>query len=914
MCVSAMDFDDSTDGELCSIDCDDYDCVFYGTPLPELDEDAPQPRARPPDQTVRDAQGRQRFHGAFTGGFSAGFFNTVDTPEGFTPAAFVSSRQNRRGNPQTQTPHDFMDEEDLGEFGIAPQRITAKTDFSGRESSSYIAKSSSFRPSVIPGQPALQDIIKPIVETVGVRILKRLGWKPGQGIGPLITHAEKKLQQKKVYGCALPEDRAAPREQEEEDEDDSVWLDKLLAPMDMDMPAIRPKSDRFGLGYSGLSRHSVLGSSDNSDALRQTHRDGKISIRGQAFGVGALEEDDDDLYTTEDMSQYDFQEQSEAHATTNSKPSQAQEPAVGGALCRPVPGFVGAQTSGENQRPGGGRLHAPPKLPASYRSDWRFTDPSRGPQTGSGRSRFLDSGLSRFHSSGSAAVSGSEARGLDRQRLSASDRSRMLAEPQERVQQEQGIASNAPRPDLDLDRTPGAPRERVEIKPFAAFPDKQRRYEAFVKLKGKGNRKALLFSSQPSSMTDAQRENEFSEFVRAAAIFLPLSGVLAERFQSAGTTADVDRAASGASAGDVQDDDPAVQAAQCGMHGRLTRRQHSWMPEPLLCKRFNVPPPRADTQSGGGGRKEKASLFDVAPVDYGSRSGANPGETRTLSIPKTSSSGSSAAAVSVERSENLQVKQIPPEEVEVKQEEPDAIQTVGTDPPQPSSRPPADLFSAIFNDTDSSDSDESVDTPSADRAPSTQTTDNTDPVLPTAPTDGGAEDRPADISPLNQPGGGGSHAVSERAEETGCGGLFDNIDLDELNRWKRRETVSATSIVPEEPTRDQVTERIKQEDPEEYGPALPPAAAPLDSRPPAAAPLDSRPRKRRRSHSSDSSADRHKKRRHKEKKRKKEQKRHRSRNSSSSDSDSDAVKILHKLHRITSKKRDKKRKKKKHSL
>ena len=34
------------------------------------------------DQTVRDAQGRLRFHGAFTGGFSAGYFNTVGSKEG----------------------------------------------------------------------------------------------------------------------------------------------------------------------------------------------------------------------------------------------------------------------------------------------------------------------------------------------------------------------------------------------------------------------------------------------------------------------------------------------------------------------------------------------------------------------------------------------------------------------------------------------------------------------------------------------------------------------------------------------------------------------------------------------------------------------------------------------------------------
>lgn len=35
------------------------------------------------EQTVKDEKGRyQRFHGAFTGGFSAGYYNTVGTKEG----------------------------------------------------------------------------------------------------------------------------------------------------------------------------------------------------------------------------------------------------------------------------------------------------------------------------------------------------------------------------------------------------------------------------------------------------------------------------------------------------------------------------------------------------------------------------------------------------------------------------------------------------------------------------------------------------------------------------------------------------------------------------------------------------------------------------------------------------------------
>jgi hypothetical protein len=62
------------------------------------------------EQVVTDAEGRRRFHGAFTGGFSAGYFNTVGSKEGWAPSTFVSSRA-QRANRQ-QRPEDFMDDED----------------------------------------------------------------------------------------------------------------------------------------------------------------------------------------------------------------------------------------------------------------------------------------------------------------------------------------------------------------------------------------------------------------------------------------------------------------------------------------------------------------------------------------------------------------------------------------------------------------------------------------------------------------------------------------------------------------------------------------------------------------------------------------------------------------------------------
>lgn len=62
------------------------------------------------DQIVTDEKGRQRFHGAFTGGFSAGYFNTVGSKEGWEPATFKSSRSERQSK-KSLKPEDFMDEE-----------------------------------------------------------------------------------------------------------------------------------------------------------------------------------------------------------------------------------------------------------------------------------------------------------------------------------------------------------------------------------------------------------------------------------------------------------------------------------------------------------------------------------------------------------------------------------------------------------------------------------------------------------------------------------------------------------------------------------------------------------------------------------------------------------------------------------
>ena len=177
-------------------DSDEDTFASFGTPLEILEEDVPRKKAVPiHEQIVTDTEGRRRFHGAFTGGFSAGYFNSVGTKEGWQPSTFVSSRS-KKMEQRAQRPEDFMDEEDIGEFGIAPKRITTKEKFSvlDREPQSrkrVVEADDALR--VIPGEPVLQDLVLPVKMSVGVELLKKMGWKEGQGIGPRERRSKKKV-------------------------------------------------------------------------------------------------------------------------------------------------------------------------------------------------------------------------------------------------------------------------------------------------------------------------------------------------------------------------------------------------------------------------------------------------------------------------------------------------------------------------------------------------------------------------------------------------------------------------------------------------------------------------------------------------------------------------------------------------
>lgn len=290
------------------------------------------------DQIAVDVNGRRRFHGAFTGGFSAGFWNTVGSKEGWTPQAFKSSR-GEKATHSVQKPNDFMDDEDVGEFGIAPQRIQTRDDFTPNETEEQISSKNKRKlptnsSGPIPGVPVLHLVLESCRDKVAVRLLKRMEPKLAGKIlnkvekPPKVVESEVKEDESpeadgdasaKVYQCDMgPFQHRRSVDDDSGSDSDSVGLDDLMfADDDFDEYAKHVKNDRFGLEYVGLDKGAFFGTS-SSDAAHQKSlnlfssfemvdkNNKKLSIKGQAFGVGAFEEDDDDIYAKDDMTKYDF--------------------------------------------------------------------------------------------------------------------------------------------------------------------------------------------------------------------------------------------------------------------------------------------------------------------------------------------------------------------------------------------------------------------------------------------------------------------------------------------------------------------------------------------------------------------------------------------------------------------------------
>lgn len=292
------------------------------------------------DQIAVDNNGKRRFHGAFTGGFSAGFWNTVGSLEGWTPSEFKSSR-NEKASHRAQLPSDFMDDEDIGEYGIAPQRIQTTDDFTESNKRSTQKRKSENSMGPIPGAPVLELVLESCRDKAAIRLLKRMDSKYAKKLmgrtedpknlmenvtdvideelnqsGNIeeneISDGSKNEPQPKVYQCDLGPIQRFNRTGNNSDNDSDIEIDQFISDSGEFATVLdNMKTNRFGLDYSGLYKgnfFTIMGAeapqrASGSNALSKftitDKNNKKVTINGQAFGVGAFEEDDDDIYDKE---------------------------------------------------------------------------------------------------------------------------------------------------------------------------------------------------------------------------------------------------------------------------------------------------------------------------------------------------------------------------------------------------------------------------------------------------------------------------------------------------------------------------------------------------------------------------------------------------------------------------------------
>ena len=591
--------------------------VTFGTALPPLDSESRDDGSYVPlwNQEVRDERGRKRLHGAFTGGFSAGYFNTVGSKEGWAPSTFVSSRSNRAKDAKTpaqQKPEDYMDDEDLADASEA-QKLETQASFAGLGAT----QDDGMRRGL------LSDLFRVNEDTIGVKLLQKMGWRQGQGVGP-------KVQRK----ATLDEDHVSK---------DGTHL---FAPANSRVVLINKKKDRFGLGYAGegrldgrpdnrqpttLSRQQDDIDEDDEQSLFSLKRSTKSNSKTKrsGLGVGVLNDtgsDDDDPYEMGPKISYnriiggDRKKKKGGIVVKSANPAAKNAPSfmskklgkvinsTGFRKCHdgrlPLDGFVLASspllTDQENKYP-------PPKVP----DDW---EPSKAKDSAvsSDRATFKSTADVARESTMDPAA---RAAVLGEQRLpgksifdfmSKEARDRLVSAtgrtnlPQARgeaapagyerseAQKTKSLWDLVPRLDPSV-ATSALQRGIGGWMPYSEDEAKRSRYRNFLEISS-GSRKTL--PDRPAGSSTDEWVNEMREFAQAAQVFKPISGLMASRFTSSSSapTKASDHAPSAPSASS-KPEDPAEAAAKIGMFGPMTRSTLTFYPTRLLCKRFNVKAP-----------------------------------------------------------------------------------------------------------------------------------------------------------------------------------------------------------------------------------------------------------------------------------------------------------------------------------
>ncbi|KAL5633454.1 hypothetical protein ACGC1H_003821 [Rhizoctonia solani] len=603
---------------------------LIGTPLPSLASTKDANEFVPVwKQEVRDEKGRRRLHGAFTGGFSAGYFNSVGSKEGWTPSTFKSSRNARAGQ-KASRPEDFMDEEDLAEMRDS-QKLVDTNEPVGSVSHLQSNDDSSLT-------SALQSLTLPSTDSPGAKLLRKMGWKPGQGVGPRISYARRRQQD--IDAGVVPHD--AP--------EDAEASKHLFAPRDTPVLLFRAKDNAHGLGHNGPVR---LGGDAGTG-----NKPGEGPNISAGFGLGALndaDEDDIDVYDGGLISRttrmaYDEIDDNDADGHSRRRPltlsSQhtnrpSRNDTSGARPAGPVSKFndgrlVLSGYSLSETSVGQDEWYPLPDVPQGWTAD-----PRRVWAKFSG----VDGGEDRDMEDAAIEVKAvQESKGGWRNAPSAQERGAKLGEPAlpqptrsvfDYLSQKDrnrllnfraAVASNTAdesqvspppkptvKPRIAPTTAPTAKAALLGFQPFAADPLRNARYTAYLQYHASAPSASDAPPASLGLLPDQNAEQfnkEMEDYAKAAAIFKPVTGAMAGRF--VGGTSTIIGGAPIVEGGlyqptyekkdeettqtpvPIEEADPKANAARLGMYGPLTHEVRPWYPHRLLCKRFGVRDPHPD--------------------------------------------------------------------------------------------------------------------------------------------------------------------------------------------------------------------------------------------------------------------------------------------------------------------------------
>ncbi|XP_057951463.1 G patch domain-containing protein TGH [Malania oleifera] len=416
------------------MDADEEDYVFYGTPIEReeditsrkkkaLAESAGNLRSLPPwKQEVIDEEGRRRFHGAFTGGFSAGYYNTVGSKEGWAPQSFTSSRKNRAEVKQ-QSILNFLDDDEKAELEGHSLGTSSQFDTFGFTAAEIARKQAEKeqekRPSVIPG-PVPNELVLPAAESIGVKLLLKMGWRHGRSIRNSHTNSlyDARREARKAFLALSSDDATAELVDSEHVKSDLVNDLELPAKDDVQSSqstpvyVLNPKQDLHGLGYDPFKhapefrekkRSRTAGNKEMRYKEAFLTKENLFSFKSgnvaPGFGIGALEEldaEDEDVYATS----YDYEDTYVQEIEEPLRLSSDHKQRLAGKEKGILPGFKVASSSDYQLE----RFDPPVipkdfvphhKFPASLETDNKFADlgPPEVPPPGDNNLKVLIEGV-----------------------------------------------------------------------------------------------------------------------------------------------------------------------------------------------------------------------------------------------------------------------------------------------------------------------------------------------------------------------------------------------------------------------------------------------------------------------------------------------------------------------------------------